>query len=269
MLAFVMALLIYYGRLVAIVVLIGLVIYSLIHSQRKFGKKAKEEKSTETMTQLMTATDTEEALALLQQNAREDIDLTMEFVKEKYISTIDAFCKENLRALRSLNTDIDGEKSRVKKMKRYGAMGIRKLSDNDASEKGLYYFQCIDFMSEIVYSLQRISLPCEDHIDNNFSPLSEEQKDEISTVAFSINTFLDRCNIKIQENDYQRLKDILLSSNELTTELNRIKRVQLKRLKKQGVSTKVSMVYLTIIQESQNIVLFASNLVKVSRRLQD
>ena len=268
MLAFVMALIIYYGRMVAIVILMGLVAYSLIHSQQKFRKKAKEEKSTETMTQLMTVTDTEEALILLQQNAREDIDLTLEFIKEKYMSTIDAFCKENLRTLRSLNTDIDGEKSRIKKMKRYGAMGIRKLSDNDASEKGLYYFQCIDFMSEIVYSLQRISLPCEDHIDNNFSPLSEEQKDEISTVAFAIDTFIDRCNIKIQENDYQKLKDILLSSNELTTELNRIKRVQLKRLKKQGVSTKVSMVYLTIIQESQNIVLFASNLVKVSRRFQ-
>jgi phosphate/sulfate permease len=268
MLAFVMALLIYYGRMVAIVILMGLVAYSLIHSQIKFRRKAKEEKSTETMTQLMTVTDTDEALALLQQNAREDIDLTLEFIKEKYMSTIDAFCKENLRTLRSLNTDIDGEKSRVKKMKRYGAMGIRKLSDSDASEKGLYYFQCIDFMSEIVYSLQRISLPCEDHIDNNFCPLSEEQKEEISTIAFSIDTFIDRCNRKIQENDYQRLKDVLLSSNELTTELNRIKRVQLKRLKQQGVSTKVSMIYLTIIQESQNIVLFASNLVKVSRRFQ-
>lgn len=270
LLAFVMALLIYYGRMVAIIILTGLVIYSLIHSQIKFRKKSKnEEKSKETMTQLMNVTNTDEAFLLLQSNTREDINLTLEFVKEKYLSTIDAFCRENLRILRSLNTDIDLEKERVKKIKRNGAMGIRKLSDTDANEKGLYYFQCIDFISEVVYSLKRISLPCEDHIDNNFSPLSDEQKNEISTIAFAINTFIDQCNIKIQQNDYERLRDILTSSNELTTELNRIKRVQLKRLKQQGVSTKVSMVYLTIIQESQNIVSFTTNLVKVSRRFQE
>ncbi len=270
LLAFVMALLIYYGRMVAIIILTGLVIYSLIHSQIKFRRKSKnEEKSKETINQLMSVTDTEEAFLLLQSNTREDINLTLEFVKEKYLSTIDAFCSENLRKLRSLNTDIDFEKERVKKIKRNGAMGIRKLSDNDANEKGLYYFQCIDFISEVVYSLQRISLPCEDHIDNNLSPLSDEQKNEISTISFAINTFIDQCNIKIQENDYQRLRDILISSNELTIELNRIKRVQLKRLKQQGVSTKVSMVYLTIIQESQNIISFTTNLVKVSRRFQE
>ena len=57
-------------------------------------------------------------------------------------------------------------------------------------------------------------------------------------------------------------------SNALSNELNRIKRMQLKRLKLEGVSTKVSMVYLTIIHESKNIVLFTTNLTKVSRKFQ-
>jgi len=269
MLAFIMALLIYYGRSIAIVVLIGLVIFSLVHSRKKFVKRSEEAKCSETMSQLLNTTDDDEALILLQQHAREDIDRTLEFVRQKYLETIDAFCRENLRILRSLNSDIDAEKSKIKKMKRMGTLGIRKLSETNAIEKGIYYVQCNDFMSESVYSLHRITLPCEDHIDNNFNPLSEEQKEEISTIAFSIATFIDQCNIKIQENDYLKLKAILVSQNNLLGELNHIKRAQLKRLKKQGVSTKVSMIYLTIIQESQNIVSFTTNLVKVSRRFQE
>ena len=65
------------------------------------------------------------------------------------------------------------------------------------------------------------------------------------------------------------MKDILASQNTLIEELNHIKRGQLKRLKRQGVSTKVSMVYLTIVQESHYIVSFTTNLVKVSRRFQE
>lgn len=267
-LAFIMAMLIYYGRSVAIVVLIGLVIFSLIHSRKKFIKKSEEAKCSETMSQLLNTTDDDEALLLLQQHAREDIDRTLEFVRQKYLDTIDSFCRENLRTLRSLNAKIEIEKSRLKKIKRMGTLGIRKLSESNAIEKGLYYVQCNDFMSELVYSLHRITLPCEEHIDNNFNPLSDEQKDEIYTIAFSIGTFIDQCNILIQENDYSKLKEILFSQNYLLGELNHIKRAQLKRLKRQGVSTKVSMIYLTIIQESQNIVSFTNNLLKVSRRFQ-
>ncbi len=43
---------------------------------------------------------------------------------------------------------------------------------------------------------------------------------------------------------------------------------ELKRIQGQTGSTKVSMVYLNMVQETQNVVSFTSNLIKVSRKFQ-
>lgn len=269
MLAFIVALFIYYGKSVAILILVAIVVYSLISSQKKFRKRAEKQKSNATMTQLLKTTDTDQALELLQQHAREDISATLDFMQQNYWNTIEAFCHENLRELRSLRNKMDNKKADMKKIIRMGTLGIRKLSDVSAIERGMYYYQCNDFMSELVYSLNRIVMPAEEHIDNNFNPLNDDQKAEILSTAFSIATFIDQCKIKITDNDYSKLKEIILNNNHLSGELNRIKRAQLKRIKTEGASTKVSMVYLTIIHESQNIVSFTTNLIKVSRKFQE
>ncbi|MDY4528299.1 MAG: hypothetical protein SPE11_10380, partial [Parabacteroides sp.] len=58
-------------------------------------------------------------------------------------------------------------------------------------------------------------------------------------------------------------------SAQLTEELIALKRAELKRIQGQsGSSTKVSMVYLNMVQEAQNIVSFTCNLIKVSRKFQ-
>lgn len=269
MLAFVVALIIYYGKAVAILILITLVVYSLIASHKKFRKNVQKKKNTETITRLLGTTDTDEALVLLQQHAREDITDTLQFLMTNYRDTIESFCEENLRALRALRTRVDNKKDDMKNMIRMGTLGIRRLSDISAIERGIYYYQCNDFASELVYSLNRIVIPCEEHIDNNFNPLSDEQKTEILTVTFSIATFIDQCRIMVENNDYTRLKEVVLKNNNLSMELNRVKRAQLKRLKTEGASTKVSMVYLTIIHESQNIISFTTNLIKVNRKFQE
>lgn len=268
MLAFVVAIIIYYGKAIAIFILISLVVYSLILTQKKFKKNTKEKKSDETMAKLLKTTNTDEALVLLQQHSRDDNTRILEYVQTNYWETIDSFCREDLRALRKISSSVEHKKEDIRNIIRMGTLGIRKLSDVSAIERGLYYYQCNDFMSEITYSLIRIVTPCEEHIDNNFNPLSDEQKEEILTIAFSISTYLDQCRIMIEKNDYSNLKQLVLTHNQLSTELNLIKRSQLKRLKTQGVSTKVSMIYLTIIHESKNIVSFCNNLTKVSRKFQ-
>ncbi|EEF86754.1 hypothetical protein BACCELL_05645, partial [Bacteroides cellulosilyticus DSM 14838] len=50
--------------------------------------------------------------------------------------------------------------------------------------------------------------------------------------------------------------------------LSHLKREELQRIQSQAGSIKVSMVYLTMIQEAQNVVTYTINLMKVSRKFQ-
>ena len=81
--------------------------------------------------------------------------------------------------------------------------------------------------------------------------------------------YLDRCATMIRNNDYSEMDHLVSLSSELHTQLTALKRGELKRIQGQtGSSTKVSMVYLNMVQEAQNIVDFTCNLIKVSRKFQ-
>ena len=64
------------------------------------------------------------------------------------------------------------------------------------------------------------------------------------------------------------LKNELRKANDLNGQLSHLKREELQRIQTQSGSIKVSMVYLTMIQEAQNVVTYTINLMKVSRKFQ-
>ena len=94
------------------------------------------------------------------------------------------------------------------------------------------------------------------------------KKEDFSKMTESIVTYLKRCATMVEKNDYHRLDDVIAESVDLTNQLTALKKGELKRIQGQSGSTKVSMVYLNMVQEAQNIVSFTANLIKVSRKFQ-
>ena len=139
---------------------------------------------------------------------------------------------------------------------------------NTVLEKGLYYYQGNDFASELVYSISRLCEPCLEHIDNNFNPLDAIQKGEFSDVAEDITYLIQQCRKKLENNDYQNMEEEIRRANDLNGQLSQLKRKELQRIQSQSGSIRVSMVYLTMVQEAQNVVTYIINLMKVSRKFQ-
>jgi Na+/phosphate symporter len=122
--------------------------------------------------------------------------------------------------------------------------------------------------SEIVFSIRRLTEPGKEHVDNHFSPLCEVQKEDFGKMTDEIVSFLNRSSVMIESNDYHRMDDLIAESVDLTAKLTLLKKEELKRIQGQSGSTKVSMVYLNMVQEAQNVVSFTANLLKVSRKFQ-
>jgi hypothetical protein len=260
---------IWYGGSIALFILIAIAISILIRSQILFKRRNKTTDSSMIMDDILKNDDTDEALVLLRKYCKENSVDTLKYLKERYHQVTAAFCKEDIRTLRNLAAKIDSHKDDVKKMKRMGTIGIRKLSGTDAFERGLYFHQANDFMGELVYDLARMSAACEEHIDNNFNPLDEEQKHELRLTTENVTHFLHEAIHIIDTGDYEARKDLYINNKDLVNQFNHMKRRQLKRIKENQASTKVSMVYISIVQETQNIVAYTINLLKVNRKLQE
>ena len=257
---------IHFGGTIAIIAFIGLAIFSLIRSQLVYKKALTKQKGDPTVQKLMSSHDTQEALSLLRKHTRDELGAILEVASQTFDKTVNSFMSESYRGLRKAMNLIDDEKDHIKKVKRIGTLGVAHLDNNTAIEKGLYYYQGNDFISEVIYSIGRICEPCLEHTDNNFNPLQEAQKEEFKHISKGITDFLEQARNIILQNDYTNFEEAISTANHLINSLAQLKRAELKRIQGQTGSLKVSMVYLTMIQEAQNVVAYTSNLLKVSRK---
>lgn len=269
---FVVALLIYWGGIPAMAAMVGLAVYMLVRShlayKAKMRKEALKEEVNTTVAKLRHTTDPREALALFREHSREELQSDLTFTAVMFEKAVNGFMNENLRELKKVLAAVAEKKVHLKQVKRVGTLGVTQLEHDIAVEKGLYYYQGNDFASEIIFSIRRLVEPLKEHIDNNFNPLNEAQKNDFRRVTGEIVDFLDRAAAMIRENDYRAMDDLIAESAALGNRLIGLKKGELKRIQGQTGSTKVSMVYLNMVQEAQNIVSFTANLIKVSRKFQ-
>lgn len=269
---FIVAILIHVGGVPAIVGMIALAIYSLIRSQLEYKKKLRKEALKEevnsTVSQLREAKNPYEALNLFRKHSREEIDSVLRFSSDILLRSSNAFMSENLKELRKALSAIEEEKIHLKQVKRVGTLGVTQLDHDIAIEKGLYYYQSNDFASEIVFSIRRLAEPCKEHIDNNFNPLDDIQKTDFRQMVQEITAYLGRCADMVDKNDYSILPTLVEESGRLNNRLVQLKKEELRRIQGQHGSTKVSMVYLNMLQEATNVVSFSCNLIKVSNKFQ-
>ena len=269
---FLVALLIHVGGIAAMAAMVGLAIYMLIRNQilykKKMKKEAMQEEVDSTISKLRETKDKREALSLCREHSRDELCDVLNFASDTFNRSVHGFMDENLRELRKVMSAIEEKKSYLKQVKRVGTLGVTQLEHDIAIDKGLYYYQGNDFASEIVFSIRRLTEPGKEHVDNHFSPLCEVQKEDFGKMTDEIVSFLNRNSVMIESNDYHRMDDLIAESVDLTAKLTLLKKEELKRIQGQSGSTKVSMVYLNMVQEAQNVVSFTANLLKVSRKFQ-
>ena len=269
---FLVALLIHVGGIAAMAAMVGLAIYMLIRNQilykKKMKKEAMQEEVDSTISKLRETKDKREALSLFREHSRDELCDVLNFASDTFNRSVHGFMDENLRELRKVMSAIEEKKSYLKQVKRVGTLGVTQLEHDIAIDKGLYYYQGNDFASEIVFSIRRLTEPGKEHVDNHFSPLCEVQKEDFGKMTDEIVSFLNRSSVMIERNDYHRMDDLIAESVDLTAKLTLLKKEELQRIQGQSGSTKVSMVYLNMVQEAQNVVSFTANLLKVSRKFQ-
>ena len=117
---FIVALLIYWGGIPALVAMIGLAIYSLVRShfayKAKLRKEALKEEVNSTVSKLRKATDTREALALFREHSREELQSDLDFTAEVFGKAVNGFMNENLRELRKVLTAVEEKKIHLKQV---------------------------------------------------------------------------------------------------------------------------------------------------------
>jgi phosphate/sulfate permease len=257
--AFLVALVIKWGGIIAAMAGLAVALFIMIRSGLRHRKKISLISKKDEIDDKLTLN----GLNILQKCNISIMDVVVS-VRKLYFSSVLNLIKEDFRKMKKVKKNVDDLNQRTKELKYNLYPTLRKLEE-EFIETGPFYVQILDYLREIAHCLTYIADPIYDHLDNNHPSIIPEQVKDLHELNESVNSFYDHVEVLIRAQDYKNLDGLLAEQQKILDLITRIKKKQLKYIKSESVGTRNSLMYLNLLSETKNLVLYTVNVVKAHR----
>jgi phosphate/sulfate permease len=257
--SFIIATLIYIGKLPVILTLIALSVFILLRTHAFHRKRSRKGMGIEggipaASFEVLRLCDDQVRSAILKVSRILYLTYT-NFFKEKH---------KELKKLRKESRELAGE---VKQIHKDIPVTLKKFRETDL-ESGPHYVQVVAYMKEMSNSLLHIVQPAFDHLDNNHS-IDREQADKLRHLTDQVSDFFNYVINLLKNKDEDAIEELTRRRDEMISLVNDILRNRIKILKKIHKGVKVSVTYIEMLSETKNLLLDVVQLVKAHIKLFD
>ncbi|MDK2977629.1 MAG: hypothetical protein PWP52_343 [Bacteroidales bacterium] len=256
--AFIIALIISYGGGIAIGVLIALALFILIRTHILFNKKEIEKEKEKTLADEELHTDN------IRIKCSIEVRNMLKAVIKVLNQTIIGLTQEDRKLLKNLCKDVDKLNEEARYLKQSVHFTLEKLYEEE-TETGHYYVQVIDYLREMAHALTFISNPSFEHIDNHHKGLIPAQVKELNELRDNTTDLFNAIIDTFENNTFENIPDLIETQQDILNKINSARKKQVKRIKKHESGTRISILYLGILNELKNFLLHSINLVKAQR----
>ncbi len=247
------------GGWTVMILIVGLCLFLAIRSNFFPSKKAKEEDDFNKQMNLIATAKGEEILY----RCTEEVFETINRINKIYNRTLVALFKENRKVLKEMNGEAQKLSDKASERKHNILGTLNHLQDNNINS-GHFYVQVVDYVGEVTKALVYITKPSFSHIDNNHSGLTKEQIYDLMSINNDVEQMFAAMKTMLESKDFSELENLMNLRYELFDKIADATKKQLKRIKAnaEGNSSRSSMLYLNILNETKTIVLQSKNLMK-------
>ncbi len=259
--------LMHFGGIAVMVAFMCLDIYLLWRSNRSYAKKMREEKKDDVFQLMMRTRDKDIVWDLLSKHVTRTQSFVTRFAIEQYNRIIDGINSENLRELRRCSSALKEEQSQLKKFRRKELLAMRRIPADMAIERNTWFHLGANSNQQFIYCLKRMLEPVKEHVDNNFNPMPQQYIDEFEDMRRRINELMSRSDQMISTNRFDKYEDTLIEADECKDELSVMRKRLIDRMQKDNIENlKVSLLYLNILQESQEFISIMRHQLRAAHR---
>lgn len=245
----------YYGGIVAKIAFMALVVFLLIRSNRKYAKKEKDADKEDVFRLMMRTRDPEIVWDLLAKHVSRTQSFVTRFAMQNFNAIIDGLESERAKTLRHASNELNKEKTELKKYRRQELLALRRVPTEIAIERNTWFHLGINSSEQFIYCLRRILDPVKEHVDNNFNPLPAEYIEEFRPIRAQINDLMQQTESQISTCRFENYRETLALADQCKDELSVIRKKHIDRIQQSKDNSKlqVSLVYLNLLQESQQL----------------
>jgi len=255
--SFLIASLIFFGKLPVILILLGLSIYILLRTHA-FHKK-RTEKQERLDSEIIHAS--HEVLKSCDDEVKSYI---LRVSKKLNLTYINLF-KENHKELKKLRKKSRRLSKEIKQIREDIPETLKKFKETEL-ESGHHYAHVVTYMTEMSNSLIHIIQPAFNHLDNNH-PLDKGQTDTMKDFSNKVADFFDFIMMMLKTKKIEDLDKLVSQRDTLIDLANDIFRSRIQILKKTHKGAKVTATYMEMLVETKNMLLNVVKLVKADFNL--
>jgi len=254
--AFVLANLIIWGGIIAIALILLLAGVSMYRSQflnRKAKIQAEESKTLNKDDNLPP-----------QIKYKNDVIEVLGEVSTLFRKTIKALTKEDrkkLKHIKKANIELNDKTGAFKK----NVYEMIQQFTKQNIHSGPSFVQVLDYLREITHAMYHVIKPSFEHIDNNHVGMNAAQTEELLQLSEAVVELFNEAVDIIKTENFDKLANLSLFQKKIIEQLDSYRENHIERIKTNEIDTRNSVLYLNILAETKNIMLYMSSLTKAQR----
>lgn len=260
---------IHFGGFVVMIAFMVLDIYLLWRSGQAYKKKSSEDKKDDIFNLMMRTKDKDIVWDLLRKHVGRTQSFVTRFTCDVFNKIVDGVSNERLKELKVSYREVNSERETLKKLRRQEFLAMRRIPERIALERNTWFHLGVNCNQQYMYCLRRMLDPIKEHLDNNFQPMPKEYIDEFEEVRRRINELMSHTEQMISTNRYDLYRETLAIGDECKDELSALRELHINRMQQDvnaAQNLKVSMLYLNMLQESQELISIMRHQLRAARK---
>ena len=261
-------LLFYFGGFIAMFALMILAAFIVVKGNITYRKKKLEDKDA-LLASIMHSHDAEIVWDLLRKHISHTQSDTCRFTSEQYNRILDGLTTENLKGLRATQQLLKGKQEELKRVRHREFVALHRIPEDIALEHNTWFHLGANSNQQFIYCLKRLLEPIKEHIDNNFNPVPAAFMEEFRPIRNRIGNLMDETCEMLTTCCFDHEKRVLEEAELCKKELSALRKTHIDRMQRRTGTAdyKTSLIYLNILQESQELLSIMRHQLKAARKL--
>lgn len=261
-------LLFYFGGFIAMFALMILAAFIVVKGNITYRKKKLEDKDA-LLASIMHSHDAEIVWDLLRKHISHTQSDTCRFTAEQYNRILDGLTTENLKGLRATQLLLKDKQEELKKVRHREFVALHRIPEDIALEHNTWFHLGANSNQQFIYCLKRLLEPIKEHIDNNFNPVPAAFMEEFRPIRNRIGNLMDETCEMLTTCCFDHEKRVLEEAELCKKELSALRKTHIDRMQRRTGTAdyKTSLIYLNILQESQELLNIMRHQLKAARKM--
>jgi membrane protein implicated in regulation of membrane protease activity len=257
--AFLISVILGWAQLIGVIILSLLAIYAFYRTNRTHKKREMEQMETPEEIEETRSTKTQ------YEKCNNAIIKTMNATHELLSNTVRLLISEDHKELKKqmkIATQLE-EKLTNKRNKQY--QSIPSMSMSESVETTHFYVLTLDYLKEIAHCVLYLVEPVYNHVDNNHKPLIASQGEELIQLSEAFGLFVQLVIGSLENNDPSKVDVIAAEQVKVNSLVKELRKNLIKTVKRNEIGTRTSMLYLSILSEVRNILIYTVNMMRIQQ----